>query len=408
MALFLYKAVSATGDIIEGELEAVDQKEVIEWLHTLGHTPIRADEITRAIDRRALSPLFWLGRRDRISRRDITEFTRQLATLLGAGLELDRALDVMIDVSDKEAMRRMLANLQDHIRGGAALSDAMVTQGSVFSSLYLNLVRAGEAGGALDPTLQRLANYLERAAELRETVKSALVYPAVLITVAALSVVVLLTVVLPEFSQLFEDMGATLPLATQIVMALGEFLKGYGWVIVVLAVILIASLRRQLTDPDRRYRWDSTLLKIPLVSELIVKLEVARFSQTLGALLTNGVPLLGALKIVKETLNNQVLAENLDQVSESLKRGGGLAQPLAEAQLFPRHAIHLLRVGEETGNLDDMLLKIADVYDKEVQLTIKRLLALLEPALILGLGAIVAAIILSILLAILGINDLPI
>ncbi|MGH8613331.1 MAG: type II secretion system F family protein, partial [Gammaproteobacteria bacterium] len=304
--------------------------------------------------------------------------------------------------------RKLLLVLRERIRGGGSLSDAMQAQGDAFSSLYINLVKAGEAAGALDLILQRLADYLEHTEAVRESVKSALIYPAILVTVAALSVVILLTFVLPQFTELFEDMGATLPLATQLVIGLGDITVKYGWLGLAGVVAAVVAIKRAFADPEKRYRFDAWLLKAPLISTLIRKMQVARFTKTLGTLLENGIHLVSALGIVKDTLTNRVLARGMDRVIESLKHGGGLAAPLAVSGVFPADAVHMLRVGEETGELDKMLLKIADVYDKEVERAIQRLLALLEPVLILGMALVVLAIIVPLLLAILSINDIPI
>ncbi|MGH8656081.1 MAG: type II secretion system F family protein [Gammaproteobacteria bacterium] len=408
MPLYVYKAVTTEGKIVEGQLEGSDQRDVVQRLHALGHTPIRAQEATQAMPRRVVDLLPWITRKDRPSRHDMLAITRQLATLLSAGLELDRCLGVMIDVAENETTRKLLLTLRERIRGGGSLSDAMQAQGDVFSSLYINLVRAGEAAGALELILQRLADYLEHAEAVRESVKSALIYPAILLSVATLSVVVLLTFVLPQFTALFEDMGATLPLATQLVIGLGDITVKYGWLGLAGVVAAAVAIKRAFADPEKRYRWDAWLLKAPLISALIRKIQVARFSKTLGTLLGNGIHLVAALGIVKDTLTNRALAKGMDRVIESLKHGGGLAAPLAASGVFPADAVHMLRVGEETGELDKMLLKIAEVYDKEVERAIQRLLAFLEPVLILGMALVVLAIIVPLLLAILSINDIPI
>ncbi len=408
MPLYVYKAVTTEGKIVEGQLEGSDQRDVVQRLHALGHTPIRAQEATQAMPRRVVDFLPWITSKDRPSRHDMLAITRQLATLLSAGLELDRCLGVMIDVAENETTRKLLLTLRERIRGGGSLSDAMQAQGDVFSSLYINLVRAGEAAGALELILQRLADYLEHAEAVRESVKSALIYPVILLSVATLSIVVLLTFVLPQFTALFEDMGATLPLATQLVIGLGDITVKYGWLGLAGVVAAVVAIRRAFADPEKRYRWDAWLLKAPLISALIRKMQVARFSKTLGTLLGNGIHLVAALGIVKDTLTNRALAKGMDRVIESLKHGGGLAAPLAASGVFPADAVHMLRVGEETGELDKMLLKIADVYDKEVERAIQRLLAFLEPVLILGMALVVLAIIVPLLLAILSINDIPI
>jgi general secretion pathway protein F len=303
-------------------------------------------------------------------------------------------------------LKRLLTRIQDEVRGGASLADALESQSGVFSRLYINMIRAGEAGGSVEVVLSRLAEFIERSKVLRESVTSALIYPIILLTVAGLSVILLLTFVVPQFQQLFEDAGEALPVSTQIVIAAGNAVRGYWWVGVITIFFLIAIFKQQLSRPEFRQRWDGWMLKLPLVGDLVAKVEMARFSRTLGTLLRTGVSMLTALAIVKETLSNRVLSDAVGHVSENLKAGQSLADPLMEEGEFPQLAVHMIRVGEETGQLQEMLLKVADTYDGEVQATVKRMLALLEPALILVLGVIIAGIIMSILVAILSINDL--
>ena len=404
MPLYRYKFVDASGDIQEGQMEAQSQDVVIRRLQEAGHTPIRADEVGTAGSRRGLRlPRL---RRARLSQRDVGIFTEELATLLGAGVPLDRALEILSGITETEAMGQLVVRIQDAVRGGASLSAALESQHGAFSRFYVNMVRAGEAGGALEAVLRRLSEYLERSKQLRESVLSALIYPAILLTVAGLSVVILLTFVVPQFSQLFEDMGKALPLPTRVVVAVGDVFRGYWWALLLGVVGVVLLVRRVLEDPDRQLRWHSRLLRMRLIGELVTRVEVARFSRTLGTLLNNGVSLLSALAIVRETLNNRAMALALDDVAERAKQGEGLAHPLMESEVFPVLAVHMIRVGEETGRLEQMLLQVADTYDREVQSTVKRLLALMEPLLILGLGVVIAAIIMSILVAILSVNQL--
>jgi general secretion pathway protein F len=331
--------------------------------------------------------------------------TQQLANLLHAGMPLDRALTILISVSEDEQTQTLLERVQEKVRGGSSLADALEAQGA-FSRFYLNMIRAGEAGGALEVVLKRLTEFLERSQALRETVTSALIYPIILLSVSALSVIILLTFVVPQFQQLFADAGKALPLATQIVIAVGDGFRHYWWVGAMLLVLLVAALRQQLSQPVSRARWDRWFLSLPLFGDFIAKVETARLSRTLGTLLGNGVSLLNALAIVRETLTNQVLSTALGEVAEHVKTGRGLAEPLQESGNFPKLAVQMIRVGEETGQLQEMLLQVAETYDGEVQTAVKRMLTLLEPALILGLGVIIAGIIMSILVAILSLNEL--
>jgi len=404
MPRYRYEAVDASGEVVRDELDAATLDAAIVRLRDQGLLPLAVNEAKSGFLRGGFGqPLF--SKRRALSRKTIALLTQQLASLLHAGMPLDRALTILIGVTEDEQAKPVLERVQEKVRGGSSLADALEVQG-VFSRFYLNMIRAGEAGGALDVVLKRLTEFLERSQALRETVTSALIYPIILLSVSALSVIILLTFVVPQFQRLFADAGKALPLATQIVIAVGDGFRYYWWVGAILVVLLSAVVRRQLGQPESRARWDDRFLRLPLFGDLIAKVETARLSRTLGTLLGNGVSMLSALTIVRETLSNQVLAGALGEVAEHVKTGRGLADPLLEAGRFPKLAVQMIRVGEETGQLQEMLLQVADTYDGEVQTAVKRLLTLLEPALILGLGVIIAGIIMSILVAILSLNDL--
>jgi general secretion pathway protein F len=404
LPLFSYKAVSATGETQEGEMEGLARAAVVERLQAMGLIPIRVDETAaKAGGANTGQGIF---RKNRVTQDDVAVLTQEIATLLKAGLPLDRCLEILIGLSASEPVRQLMTQVREDVRGGAALSKALEAQQGVFSRFYLNMIRAGEAGGALDVVLQRLTEFMERSKELKETVKSALMYPAILIGVAVLSVVILLMWVVPQFSQMFEESGKALPLPTQIVIGAGDAVRSYWWAMVLGGIGVYSWFARQMREPASRYKWDKRLLGLPLVGDLVGKLEVARFSRTLGTLIGNGVTLLTALSIVKDTLSNTVMAEGLTVVATQLKEGKGLGKPLMETGLFPKLAVHLVMVGEETGKLQEMLIRIADIYDREVHSTVKRMLALMEPVLILGLGLVIGGIIMSILVAILSVNDL--
>jgi len=276
----------------------------------------------------------------------------------------------------------------------------------VFSTYYVSMVRAGEASGALDVVLTRLAEFLEKSQKLRESVRTALYYPIFLLIMALVSIVILLSFVVPEFKPLFASAGAALPTSTRMLVATGDFLRDYGWVLLIVMGCALYVLRRYFATAEGRQLWDSFMLKLPFIGTLITKIEVARFSRTVSTLLSNGVGLLNALEIVRHTLTNTVMASSIDSVATRLKEGGGLAQPMMETGLYPRLVVHLIRVGEESGQLDGMLSKLADIYDDEVGQTTARLLALLVPMLTIGMGIIIAAIITSILTAIFSVNTL--
>ncbi len=399
MTKFFYRAVKPDGELVEGEREAETELEVIRQLQAEGLIPLEART------RRRLG--LWEQRpRRNLSQKEIGLITRELATLLEAGMTLDRSLQILIDLTNQEHLARVLTDLQTRVRGGASFSSALEAQNRQFPPLYINMVRAGEASGALEQVLERLADYLERLAELRQTVISALVYPSILVFVACLSVIMLLVFVVPQFTVLFEDMGAALPLPTRIVVAAGDLFRNYWWAILCAIALIAVLLERWLKDPQVKLQLDYRLLGLPLIGDLVWKMETARLCHTLATLLKNGLPLLNALNLAKEVVGNQRLFGLLVETSEDLKHGRGLAGPLAKRQALPELALQMIRVGEEAGSLDVMLAKVASLYERETRASIQRLLTLLEPVLIIGLGVIVAGIILSILLAILGANEL--
>ncbi len=332
--------------------------------------------------------------------------TRELATLLRAGLPLDRALELLIQLAPTPPVIALLQQIRDDVRGGKSLSQALDARRDIFSRFYVNIVRAGEAGGALGVVLTRLAETIERNKELRESVTAALIYPTILICVAIASVMVLLVWVVPQFEQTFSQAGKALPLATEVVVVTGKFVRDWWWALVGAVVLAVAWMRMRLRQPKVRRRWDARVLKLPLIGNLVVNVEVARFARTLATLLANGVTLLAALGIVKETLGNVVLASALDGVIVRLREGKGFGAPLAETGLYPRLASQMILVGEESGRMEEMLGRVAEVYDREVQISIKRFLAVLEPVLILGLAVFIGGIVFSILLGVMGMSEL--
>jgi general secretion pathway protein F len=287
-----------------------------------------------------------------------------------------------------------------------SLADALSEHRDVFPQYYASMIRAGEASGALDVVLGRLSEFLEKSQALRESIKTALYYPVFLLTMAALSIVILLTFVIPEFEPLFESAGAALPISTRVLVAAGDAIRNYGWLMLVALAASIYLTRRYLATTDGRRRADELFLRLPVIGSLLTKIEVARFCRTVSTLLQNGVGLLGALDIVRDTVKNSVIASAIGNVAMRLKEGRGLAEPLAATGAFPKLAVHLVRVGEETGKLDEMLSKLADIYEQDVGRATERMLSLLVPLLTISMGVMIAAIIMSILTAIFSVNTL--
>lgn len=415
MPMYQYKAVSPAGEVKEGVMEGATQTGVIAHLQSLGLIPIRAAEVAAggalaggaAPAAAAPKPALTFGKRGKVSQNELGIVTRELATLLRAGLPLDRSLEILIGLAEKQSVSELLIAIRNEVRGGTSLSKSLDKHRDVFSRFYINMVKAGEAGGSLGNVLYRISDYMERASELRESVVSALIYPVILFLVAVSSVLILVVFVVPQFKQIFDQSGKALPLATDIVLSTGLFLRA-NWPIMIAAVVLAFwLLGRSLSNPLSRARWDARFLRWPIMGKLIAKLEMARFSRSLGTLLQNGVPLLAGLAILKDTLGNHVFREAVDVVARELKEGRGMSKPMMEANVFPKLAVQMIGVGEETGKLDEMLFQVAEVYDREVAAAIKRALALIEPVMIVGLALIIGGIIMSLLVAMFGLMDIP-
>jgi general secretion pathway protein F len=404
MALYRYEAAAASGEVVTGEMEALSQDAVVEHLHALGYVPIRADRAKSQLFARLFSKPLTI----RAPRRpaNLVFLTQQLATLLQAGLSLDRALEISQTVIERKVERDCVNAVLDKVRGGSSLADAMAAQDGLFPAFYIGMVRAGEAGGSLDTTLRHLAELLERSQAAREQVKSALVYPAVVLATGCASIAILFGFVIPRFRPLFEEAGTALPFTTQMVLALSDGFRDYWWALVGAIIVLAFAWRRYIGTKEGRRQWDGRLLRLPLIGDLVTKIEISRFSRTLGTLLRNGVSPLTALAITHETITNAALREGLATVLDSVKEGRGLSEPLARTDLVPPLAVNLIRVGEETARLDDMLLKVGEIYEQETRRSVERLLALLVPAVTVGLGVVVALVIGSILSAILSVYDL--
>jgi general secretion pathway protein F len=407
MPFYQYKAVTPAGEVQEGVLEASSTPAAIARIQSMGFIPIRAEEAgaAKAVTSTVRAPLFT---RRGVTQDDVGVLTRELATLLKAGLPLDRSFEILINLASNPKVAELLGKIRNEVRGGMSLSRAIENQRSVFSRFYVNMIRAGEAGGSLPNVLLRLAEYMERAKALRDNVTASLTYPAFLAVVSVAAVGILLGVVVPRFKPIFAGAGKAIPFMTQAVLFAGDMMRGYGWLMLVVLAFVGYLLLRRLRDPEVRYRFDRRLVTAPVVGDLFSKLEMARFSRTLGTLLANGVTLVGALAIVRETMSNTWLSEAVAAVARELKEGRGLGRPMMETGRFPMLAVHMILVGEETGRLDDMLLQVAETYDREVEVAIAKALALLQPVMIVAMALVIGFIIIAILSAMLSVYDLPI
>ena len=395
MAMFRYKALSPVGDALEGLMEAASAEEVISKLQDAGNIPVDAKPADDAGG--GLKAMF---KRAEMGNAQVLQFTQQLSTLLGAGQPLDRALQILLDLPESAAARKVIDRVRESVRGGTPLSQALEQQHGVFSRLYVNMVRAGEVGGSLHDTLRRLAEYLERSKALRESVVNALIYPSILVLMVFGALLLLLGYVVPQFLPLFEDMDVELPILTKVVLYAGNFVSGYWWLLIALAIGAVVMFRRRLNDPDKRRGFDAWILRRGLVGGLIARLETARLSRTLGTLVHNGVPLLTALSIARNVMGNLAMSDAIEVATDDVKTGGGLAPALSKSKLFPRLALQMVAVGEESGELDGMLTKVADTFDVEVKNTVERLLAALVPAVTIFMAIVVALIMMAILIPI--------
>lgn len=403
MTLYHYKAISSSGEILQGELDAPSEDAVVSHLQDRGYIPVTTTEAGLKNPLSLLSVWY----QTRISNEEVALITQQLATLMSADFPLDRALQLLLNLStDNRPLASVLRAVRDQVREGVVLSDALAAHPRVFSRFYINMVRAGELGGSLALCLERLSVYLEQSQELRRKVVSALIYPAVLLVITLLSLVILLAYVVPRFIPLFAELGGDMPLLTQFVLATGNILRHYWWALSLIAVALLLYSKQQLAHPQGRYRWHNHWLHWKWLGAYIVRVEIARFARTLGTLMDNGVAVLNALLIARQVMSNVVLQQAVESATEAVKGGGALSSALADNKHFPKLAIQVIQIGEETGQLARMLLRVADIYDKEVSTTLERMLSLLVPVTILFLAVMIAVIVMSVLMAILSVNDL--
>ena len=403
MPHFSYKAIGRDGKSLDGTIEADGLELATRQLRGQGLTLLKLEAGGTAA---AATAGKMSGKPP--GRQEILSMTSELAVLLRAGLPLDRALKVLIDMAVQPQMSLLLNDLLTAVKGGKALSTAIQPYEHAFGSFYINMVRSGEASGHLSEVLDRLVEYLENAKTNRDTVISALIYPAILAVVSVLSIVVMLGFVVPQFETLFEDMGEALPPLTQMVIGGADFIKSYGWLLLVIGIGAGIYLRSWAATEEGKFKLHQRMLKLPLAGGIIFQFEVSKFARTVGTLLTNGVSLLKAISIAIDTVDNRVIKQSLQVLPPAVKAGKRMSVALDETDMFTPMVIQMTRVGEESGSLDQMMLELAKVFENHVQSGVKRGLALLEPVLILGMGFIIAVIIIAILMGILSVNDLAV
>ena len=397
---FHFRAIAADGRPRTGTLTAESPKIAAQELRRQGLTPVYVglEQKKSGLDLRL--PSFGRGRR-----RDVLFFTQELSTLLNAGIPVDRALSITSELTERLAFRSVVLDVIRVLKGGKSLADSLATRPEYFSELYINMVRAGEASGSLAQVFDRLAEFERTRDDLRSYIISSMVYPALLAIVGVISIIFLLTFVVPRFASVFEQSRIEMPMPTMVMLQASKFVERYLWIAVgALAGGMIAFQAYIRTAPGR-LAWDSFRLKVPVLGDALRKAEVARFARAMGTLVANSVPLVQSIAIAGATLNNKRIAGSLQSVMQGVKRGEGIAAPLRRSGQFPLLAAHLLSVGEETGRLDHMFARMGDIYEADTRAAIKRFTALFEPLVILVMGIIIGALILSMLLAITSMNE---
>ena len=402
MPSFRTVAIDPAGQTQRGTMEAATEAEVVARLQRQGSIPMRVEPAGSLLGGLLSQEI---GRRG-MGRQEVAHFTRELAVMLGAGQDLDRSLRFLVETAPNKRVLATTEALRRRVRDGGSLAAALAEHPRSFPKLYVGLVRAGEAGGTLAPTLERLATLMERERSLVSTVRSAMIYPVLLVVAAVGSIALLLTQVLPQFVPLFEENGAVLPRPTQIMIAAGDILGRYGLLMLLGVGALGLVVRQALRQAGPRLAFDRLVLRLPVLGGLTREVLAARFTRTLGTLLINGVPLIGALGIVRDAVGNTVAVRAIERATIDAKGGAGLSRPLGEAGVFPPRTIHLLRLGEETAQLGAMSLRAAEIHEEATRLGVQRLVALLVPAITIVMGAAIAGIVSSLLLAMLGLNDL--
>jgi general secretion pathway protein F len=404
MTTFRYTAIGAGGERLAGLMEAATAAEVIVRLQRQGSMPVRAEPADKASRWTGLLQMDLAGRRG-LRKQDVADLIRELATMLTAGQDLDRALRYMQETAPTR-IRPTVTGLRDAVRDGSPLSVAMSRYPATFPAMHVGMVRAGEAGGNLGPTLSRIADLLDRQRALASTVTSALIYPAVLFVAMIGAVTLLLTEVLPQFVPMFEQSGVALPASTQFLIAAGNFVQEDGLFLLLAILVLIVALRFALRQARVRLIVDRIVLRLPVVGGLTQEVLAARFTRVLGTLLHNGVALIPALVIVRDAMGNQAARSAVEQASVTARGGGSLTRDLEAAGVFPARAIHLLRLGEETAQLAAMALRAADIHEEKTRLATQRLTALLVPAMTILMGVAVGGIVASLMTAMLSLNNL--
>ena len=393
MPSFTYTARALNGDLKTATIEAPNRDEVVAQLRKQRLNVVKIDEAKQAASTTK-------KKGGKISMRDIVIFTRQFSTMINAGLPLVQALDILAKQSENKALKDVTLAVVFDVESGHTVADALRKHPKAFSDLYVNMVAAGEAGGILDTILMRLATFMEKNDALVRKVKGAMIYPGVIMSVAAIAIVVLLIFVIPTFEKMFASVGLALPLPTRVVIGMSQFLQHYWWMVIIAVVVGFQAFKKYYATPDGKLTIDRLMLKAPVLGDVLRKSSVSRFTRTLGTLIGSGVSILDGLEITAKTAGNRVIQDAIMESRASIAGGETISAPLQKSQVFPPMVISMIAVGEQTGGLDEMLSKIADFYDEEVDAAVSGLLAMMEPLMIVFLGVVVGGMVVAMYLPI--------
>lgn len=396
MGKFAWEGTTKSGQVMKGEMEAPNQEAVIAQLRRQGISPGPIKERGKGLDIEIKLP----GMKQKVTSKDLVVFTRQFATMIDAGLPLVQCLDLLGKQADNKTFKSILIKVKEDVESGSTFADALKKHPKAFDELYVNLVAAGEVGGILDTILNRLAAYIEKALKLKKQVKSAMTYPTTIIGIAVLVISVILIFVIPSFEKMFRDFGGELPMPTQVVIAMSNFIQSYIVLIIGFIVGSISLFKRVYATTKGREQLDALFLKLPVMGVLIRKVAVAKFTRTLGTMISSGVPILDGLEIVAKTAGNKVVEKAVYNVRQSISEGKTIAEPMEKSGVFPSMVCQMIAVGEQSGAIDTMLNKIADFYDDEVDDAVGNLTAMMEPLLMLFLGVTVGGLVIAMYLPI--------
>lgn len=401
MQMFFYKALRNDGNVAEGVLEAKDKIEAVVKLQNMGYTPLKILEGTEE-----KKSFFSLTKKRKIRQKDLLMFTQELSTLLNAGLPIDRSLMVLQDITESENFKTVIKDILTEIKGGKSLAESLEKFPNIFPKIYINMVKAGEVGGVLSQVLNELTSFLERSTELRSFLVTSMIYPVIILIMMLVSLMVMFFFVIPKFANVFETSGMPIPMAMKVLMDISDIFSSYWWIALILIVGGVVWFKKWKSTKAGKKKWDEKLLGFKMIGDLIKKVEVERFARTFGTLLKNGVPMITSLNIVKEVIDNEIISGAIEPIKSSVKKGDGIARAVKEADIFPPLSVHLLEVGEETGDISGMLIQIADIFSRDIKVEVKRFIGVLEPAMIVFLGIVVGAIVMTMVISIFSMTEI--